>query len=1410
MWTALPRGADATRLELDVFISPRLGLDAAVDSYTLAEFAEFEHWTRTLGDRLTFEVELADGSRHAAEVVPAALDHDAWDHLFRATTFVRPWSFRDLSELPIYSFPARFVTAYLRDLYRDVGRKHPTTPPGRDDLDDFRKQLGPVTDVRVPEERRPPPRDPADLPRPDVPPPPGPKPEGCSAALWRMLRRICNWLRRLLGLPPLPPPLGPPPDPTPPKVKIPRVVHPSPYGAKPPLDPVVPPPIAAVEAQIDTTKVLPLACSYGDMATALTNRDPGFDFACVQRFYDRPEKPPFGAVPEPELDFHQAIGALGDFPALMRRLGLIVRMRIPRPATDPVSVRVVPSWDGQTRATDVGPRTRCTLSGDHFTAAERGGAELDGGMLDLTDADDRLALDTPKFDLIQVDSDGAALSAVLAAATLERQFQLLIENLLGIDLPDEQGTAALRSGGLAIVRPDRAYYVHKRLSEAADLLVAQPAPAADDPALLASDLYAEDLIRGYRVEVSADGGPWRSLCSRVGTYRLVDDAGTEVRELGPITDEGYVKSTSATSAEGEGKPLYVHEALARWTGWSLTVPRPGLTLEPQVPDSSSGNYESPAAPKSDARTEFRLETGFEPKPGTLPRLRFGTSYRVRVACVDLSGERMAPSAAGTATSKAVVHRRFEPVSPPAALAMRPFWPGESLERLVVRSDWDRDNATYDQQAMGAGSQDARAHRGRHLFPPKTAQQMAELHGKLDPAFGTGGDPDAGYRISLRESGTFREEKVIDVDTVDVDNPQATIPFGKPEPSDPTHPDAEGSYYVNRSDETLPTPYLPDPLAAGVALRGVPGLVDHVTGDPLAVHDVQVGDSPGVTEPLLQVPFDGDWPDTRPLRIRVAEQGGPGQAPPHWDAAKRLLTVDLPKAAQAEVRYSTYCGSAGLDLHGVWDWIDGGDASPQLRAQAEHGAHWMISPPRTLHLVHAVQRPLDTAHFPPGLQANRADIGQTTASLEGTLALDVPSTGRVDVIGRWTEPRDDKPGGPSAEPRESVAADFNVQEGWAGPLTISSPPAPGGPPELRHEFGDTRHRSVKYSVRATTRFREYLPTSLGPADIYRDSSAAEVAAVNVPSSARPDAPRVLYAVPTFDWPSPPPAAGWSNADQERGGGSLRVYLDRPWYSSGEGELLGVVMNTTGLLPLPDDLRSRYGVDAIWRGAAGNAVESLEPHHFPNRVAQGDHLSLVEDSGKGTVAGFAPEFDTARKLWFCDIQLDVGSLGWNYWPFLRLAFVRYQPDSITGAELSAIVIGEFAQVAPDRRLSLSWADPTHVKATLRGPAPIEPRAPRVAFRVQTTSVPAGTDADELDWEHAAGPSPTVDSSNFTTLVEPQDPDADGDVVWETVVELPAARGSKRMRLEVAEYELLAGDEEFGGGLARVTYAAHVSLD
>jgi len=1435
LWTALPRSADAQHLELDIFVSPRLGLDATKDRYQLSEFPDWEHWTKTLDEKISFTVEFADGSTVGAQVIEMEpLDHVAWDALFPPDSFVRPWSFKDLSKLPIYSFPVRFVTAYLRDRYQEIGRAHPTRPPGNGGLGKVVEDLGAVTDVRVPEERKPPPRDPSDLPIPEGEPEPTPEPAGCIGFLWRFVRWLILLIRKLLGLPP--PPTPPPDvDPTKPKTHIPRVVHPSPYESPSPPEPFTPPALAKLEQEMAAKKVVDDPGQGREMAEALACREPALDFTRALRFYERPEsKPPKtgGLDPTrvrprptvPELDFHQALGALGDYPKLLRRLGLVVRLRIPRPAADPKTVRVLPAWNGQPRPeVDVSPRTCCKLDGSRFRAQAAESSDLDDGLLDLTDASDLLANETPRFDLVQIDADGAALKAILTAASLKRKQQHLTANLRGFELPAEETLPALRSGGLAVVRPNRAFSVHGHLVRTAAL--AAPVPATgSQPQTLPSDLCADDLVRGYRVEVSSDGGTtWSSLCWRVGSYRIVEEDGTVAWKLENVEDEGYVKGASVTSEPGEGKPLYLHETVVRWAGWSLTVPRPGKNI---------GRTENVERPSEAAKTEFRLEARFKPKARTLPRLRYGDSYRVRMVCVDLAGEPMAEVGPGSATSRDVMFRRFEPVEPPALLPLRSYSPGESLERLVIRSDFDTDAETYETTTLGMTADNSRAQRTRHFFPPKTSQLQAELHKKMENAFGQHGDPDAGYRIALRESGTFRDAMVIDVNTVDVANPLATIPFGQPTEIKPGNPDDPGAYFINREDGKLPTPYLPDPIVAGVALRGVPGLTDTVDGDHLDVHQVPDPDLPAGSEPLLQIPFTGTWPDLISFRLRVAERTMTSVAP-HWNAAQRLLTVFLGKAERAEIRYSSYLAAGELDNHGVWDWLDGQDPLQTLRKQALFGAHWMISPPRRLVVIHAVQRPLEIARF-TALQDDPQTkaIGQTWSALKGNLHMDVASTERIDVIGKWDEWRDEFLDGKwPADPKErkSVAFNLAVQETWPddGPF-----PPPGQEERARHEFGDTKHRTVHYYVRATTRFREYFPEAVAGSDgknLWRPPeepvAPTELIEVNVLSSSRPDAPRVLYIVPTFEWKGTP-LSGWTTVMQERRGGGLRVYLERgDWFSSGGGELLGVILVAAEAELPPDDLRTRYGADATWAGAVDHAVKTLMPEHFTNRTTYEPHLPLAENPDvRVTVVGFKPEPDNNRGLLFCDIDLAVNDLGWNYWPFIRLAFVRYQPDALDEAKLSPVVVGEYAQLAPDRQLSVVWQGSQKVTATLRGRGPYEQTfESRVAFLIQAADPSAGPVLDELDWEWVAGAPEIVDDQSFFTLVAPTDPAGDGELEWTIDIDLPFARGARPMRLAVREYEFIQVDHDereeldfdhtqgdFGRGIPRISYASAVPLD
>ena len=120
------------------------------------------------------------------------------------------------------------------------------------------------------------------------------------------------------------------------------------------------------------------------------------------------------------------------------------------------------------------------------------------------------------------------------------------------------------------------------------------------------------------------------------------------------------------------------------------------------------------------------------------------------------------------------------------------------------------------------------------------------------------------------------------------------------------------------------------------------------------------------------------------------------------------------------------------------------------------------------------------------------------------------------------------------------------------------------PEIprRHEFGDTKYRQVTYDVVATTRFADCFPFASEPEEGEAPAGPVRPVArrstprtVDVLNSARPAAPKVLYVVPTFGWERRKVQGG---EESTRSGGGLRVYLERPWFSSGDGELLGVVL------------------------------------------------------------------------------------------------------------------------------------------------------------------------------------------------------------------------------------------------------------
>jgi hypothetical protein len=693
--------------------------------------------------------------------------------------------------------------------------------------------------------------------------------------------------------------------------------------------------------------------------------------------------------------------------------------------------------------------------------------------------------------------------------------------------------------------------------------------------------------------------------------------------------------------------------------------------------------------------------------------------------------------------------RWDPVQPPAVVARRAFTDGESLRVVVIRSGvtQDRDTGTITVTDPGAyatslnGHPTYRATSQRHLAPPKTTQITAELHGMFDVGIGDSAAEKAKANAmlawALTENGSLTDRDRADLDdpTHRIQQPgvalavSSPVPQAKPKklPLDPGEPPAPGQYIIHDTDE-LTLPYLPDPLADGVSMVFPDAGRDRPLPSPFGTE--------GVTAPYL-----GQWPQVEPFRL-VAE----GADRLGGRIEGRTMRFRLPAAHVQRVLLSSTLQQRSLALLGPWRTVSSQFTNhPEVLEAAVDGWLWGLTPSESMVLVHAVPRPLE-APRPTTLKPwRRTGEGDTTMTLLGGLDVHGPSTDSVTGEASWSEVVDDValPGPTSSTTREvafttriAPEEDIAVLAGAEVPEVDVEGFGPVALHDLTHRFHDTHHRDVTYIFRASTRFREYFdpallspPPTPGPPEPTRPvddgkSVVSKPVTIDIPSSARPAAPIVHSVLPLFRWDRGTELEQPLARRHVRRAG-VRIYLERPWYSSGDGELLAVLLADGGsdeaAIPPPEDgsgfpYLSKVGGDPIWWSSeVGRRPMSLlqldnllvelglDDRTYP---AHPDALppdalplaSLGPAAVNVRVAGYRPTYNADRKLWYVDVAIDPAHTAWS---FLRLAVARYQPSSIDGCHLSAPVRCDYVQLPPERTLTVSRTDASHARVVLSGP-------------------------------------------------------------------------------------------------------------
>lgn len=1042
------------------------------------------------------------------------------------------------------------------------------------------------------------------------------------------------------------------------------------------------------------------------------------------------------------LDFHRIVAAMNPYQTMLRRLGLVVDFvldpasfsagsdqRLSVGVAFPAGTLAVP------RARDVANATHTRLSANGFLAVPDPSLPSEqlpiaGGLARL---DQRCAL-------IQMDVDGAGLKLMNFARSLVRMKPeaARVDPVSRFDRT--VGAPALRTAGLMLVHRGRSSMLEQRFAANSVRNTAVEKVFANTANAKPPEMWAEDLVRGYRLDIW-DDGVWRSLCERQSTYLLGNGLTTVVPDA---PEEGTVRLAATRAPDPAVNPdlMNLHEALVSWSGWSLVAPPPGRAVQPDdTVDKTTVTTDAVLPAGLDFRSRFTAV------PGSLPRLRYGRRYWIRARAADLAGNSLPPSPGDLGQEKPTEHARpflrYEPIMPPVlALLADPAGSfaspveGESMDRLVVRTFNDTGNAVPADHDCW-----------RMAVPPQVSVRDAELHGRLD----TGGRPDPALFAVL---ATAKDRHPL---TDPLAAPRmVTIPTKGPLDQNAVNT----GFAVYNAGRSLT--YLPDPLAERIAVR----IFDHPN---IAASEI------------IEIPLyaSGAWPEALPFRIQIF---GDESGKPAYDAASHTLRVPLPQAVRARLRLSVMPSIDAVRLLGVWSLLTPSEQAG-LEKRIRSGQHWMLTPWRTVEAVHAVQRPLILPDLYK-LQLGRSFRStHVTPSFHSSCSL--KSTDRLDLQAEWHEPQDraDDPLSEAAQVdrfRRDTAFTIKVTDPLRFATRAAGNPRGGFPDHLIegedriavgvshdlvstriHEFHDTRYRRIEYWLEGTTRYREYLPTpllaedqggTLVPVDDHVKVVGPRVATW-VPCSAPPPAPAVLYVVPTFGWnreaDQPGAPSSW------RRGGGLRVYLDRPWNVSGYGEMLAVVLPPAGSSEPPDtapkghpykNYVTQWGNDPIWLTPFVAGIAPVRSNFPLARTApdeDGTWLPMdapfderLQRPGPFTVTGLLPpgvssaspapllevaphdvQYDGERRLWFCDIEVRTTA----YAPFIRLALARYQPIALTGAHLSTIVLADIMPLAADRWVNVTrTANPQARQVALYGPRYTDSSARKEAAAAPSMSV------------------------------------------------------------------------------------------
>ena len=1088
-------------------------------------------------------------------------------------------------------------------------------------------------------------------------------------------------------------------------------------------------------------------------------------------------------------EFHRELGKLAFHPWLLETLGLAIQTEIDPELLQGGSALYVSHVD-----TDAGPitpaiqtRVVCNSGGDYFTKERSPDERYYRGCVRLAVQEDC----EPAFVLEQLDIDAAAEKIFQAAQSMKSQFES------GVGTSERKAVlASLPTTGISLLMKKPS----EKAAQAAFERIKRLDCAVHNGV---EDCYAEDLIIGFRPDIAplapdelggACYGQWKSLVGR-RLDSLVMEGSDWAKDFDKLPqDEAIITTYARVPVPNEGDKnseaksnIRLHfEEVFRWRGWSLAAP----------PVECEEAFQSLTGPLPALVASYQAAGG-------LPKQRIGWGYVVGMRVVYADGRSISLDEAksvydsnampacklGTSivgsTSGAdyfMPFFRYEPIQPPDVHLRERLnhdkIPTERSDYLTVASS-------------GTGELLVRATE-RALVPPRIDLEAAIRMGMFDEEQARRVPPEGAFvGVELNSDGSFPGVGHIGIAKI----------FGFDQGGETCYVETEGA--IRPNVPYLPDPWARRLIIgiyrrADDMLMGFEYFDYYEDGRKwpdcrrllLRVEGV-------ITETLRPEGYEVEWHDAM-LVIKVV----PGMALRlriwHEMTEQMLADSGVIEAMANYLNNDADCRAAlGIadccdgDLNDVRDrlircmsrWHErfSSDLKPYLVSgrparDINLTSFSMLNPVKLVEAVHVVPVPVRAPHFSEAeplkgrlaaslptrnsfiaqrFEVLRENRGETVCKFAGDIEFHRASTARLECIAAWDEVTDEQ--GTIFQRNHQRHPMFSI-EPIVGALDFPNKDITSElPPDndllllkenrtsvgrvdnediqnrvLHYDFGDAKARLVNFSLRATSRFLKDFPEN-------RLSKVRETGPETsrwVKATMPPAPPVVAYVVPLLE------SIGETRDNariQRRQGGWFRVWLERPWYTSGDGELLALVCwppdifrprggaadylidkarawGTLGKDEVPDRLSGLYtgwGLDPIWEqsanlkyippGAFSNRLDVGVVQVVPSQLLQGDKPCPSDQLG---LALYKPLYHERERRWYADIHIQPEEEA--YFPFVRLALARYQPNAIEGCELSEIVTSEFIQLLPERSASVrvqkgkSEKASSFVHITISGPS------------------------------------------------------------------------------------------------------------